>query len=248
MQKTLYQKKHNNMKKLVIIMLVLLTMTQNSTAQTAGGETKIFPMVGLTLSKMNNDIILTDAGNGQGDELKPKYKFGITAGAEVRHRFKNNDFGFSAGLLYAMYGTKYSDHTYINEQSYGKVTNSKQTLHYLTIPVMAIYYFGNSGFSIKAGVQAGYLLSAKGSNDYENGTIENGQYIPDTEQSGEASNTTTGIFKRFDIGIPVGVAYEYNNISIDLRYLFGLKNPYKYYVDNIRNRSFSLTVGYGFTL
>jgi hypothetical protein len=81
MQKTLYQKKHNNMKKLVIIMLVLLTMTQNSTAQTAGGETKIFPMFGLTLSKMNNDIILTDAGNGQGDELKPKYKFGITAGA-----------------------------------------------------------------------------------------------------------------------------------------------------------------------
>lgn len=76
------------MKKLVIIMLVLLTMTQNSTAQTAGGETKIFPMFGLTLSKMNNDIILTDAGNGQGDELKPKYKFGITAGAEVRHRFK----------------------------------------------------------------------------------------------------------------------------------------------------------------
>ena len=74
MQKTLYQKKHNNMKKLVIIMLVLLTMTQNSTAQTAGGETKIFPMFGLTLSKMNNDIILTDAGNGQGDELKPKYK------------------------------------------------------------------------------------------------------------------------------------------------------------------------------
>ena len=51
MQKTLYQKKHNNMKKLVIIMLVLLTMTQNSTAQTAGGETKIFPMFGLTLSK-----------------------------------------------------------------------------------------------------------------------------------------------------------------------------------------------------
>ena len=50
------------MKKLVIIMLVLLTMTQNSTAQTAGGETKIFPMFGLTLSKMNNDIILTDAG------------------------------------------------------------------------------------------------------------------------------------------------------------------------------------------
>ena len=91
MQKTLYQKKHNNMKKLVIIMLVLLTMTQNSTAQTAGGETKIFPMFGLTLSKMNNDIILTDAGNGQGDELKPKYKFGITAGAEVRLPVRETD-------------------------------------------------------------------------------------------------------------------------------------------------------------
>lgn len=236
------------MKKLVIIMLALLAISQNSTAQTFGGETKIFPMVGLTLSKMNNDIILTDAGNGQAGEIKPKYKFGITAGAEVRHRFNNNDFGFSAGLLYSMYGTKYSDYTYSNEQYYNKITDSKQTLHYLTIPVTVIYYFGNSGFSIKAGVQAGYLLSAKGSGDYENGTVENGQYIPDAEQSGEDSNTTTDIFKRFDIGIPVGVTYEYKNISIDLRYLFGLKNLYKYYDERIRNRSLSLTIGYGFTL
>lgn len=236
------------MKKLVIIMLALLAISQNSTAQTFGGETKIFPMVGLTLSKMNNDIILTDLGNGEAGEIKPKYKFGITAGAEVRHRFNNNDFGFSLGLLYSMYGTKYSDHTYIYEQNYSKITNSKQTLHYLTIPIMAIYYFGNSGFSIKAGVQAGYLLSAKGSNDFENGTIENSQYIPDAERSGEASNTTTDFFKRFDIGIPVGVTYEYKNISIDLRYLFGLKNLYKYYDERIRNRSFSLTIGYGFTI
>lgn len=236
------------MKKLVIIMLALLAISQNSTAQTFGGETKIFPMVGLTLSKMNNDIILTDLGNGQAGEIKPKYKFGITAGAEVRHRFNNNDFGFSAGLLYSMYGTKYSDYTYSNEQYYNKITDSNQTLHYLTIPVMAIYYFGNSGFSVKAGVQAGYLLSAKGSNDFENGTIENGQYIPDAEKSGEASNTSTDIFKRFDIGIPVGVTYEYKNISIDLRYLFGLKNLYKYYDERIRNRSFSLTIGYGFTI
>lgn len=162
------------MKKLVIIMLALLAISQNSTAQTFGGETKIFPMVGLTLSKMNNDIILTNLGNGQAGEIKPKYKFGITAGAEVRHRFNNNDF--------------------------------------------------------------------------ENGTIENGQYIPDAEKSGEASNTSTDIFKRFDIGIPVGVTYEYKNISIDLRYLFGLKNLYKYYDERIRNRSFSLTIGYGFTI
>lgn len=236
------------MKKLVIMMLALLAISQNSTAQTFGGETKIFPMVGLTLSKMNNDIILTDLGNGEAGEIKPKYKFGITAGAEVRHRFNNNDFGFSLGLLYSMYGTKYSDHTYIYEQNYSKITNSKQTLHYLTIPIMAIYYFGNSGFSIKAGVQAGYLLSAKGSNDFENGTIENGQYIPDAEKSGEASNSSTDIFKRFDIGIPIGVTYEYKNISIDLRYLFGLKNLYKYYDERIRNRSFSLTIGYGFTI
>lgn len=97
-------------------------------------------------------------------------------------------------------------------------------------------------------MQAGYLLSAKGSGDYENGTVENGQYIPDAEQSGEASNSSTDIFKRFDIGIPVGVTYEYKNISIDLRYLFGLKNLYKYYDERIRNRSFSLTIGYGFTI
>lgn len=227
-------------------MLMLLAVIQNSTAQTDSGETKIFPMFGFTLSTMNNDIIYT--GYLGQEKIEPEYKFGITAGAELRHRFANSNLGVSAGLLYSMYGTRYSDYRYVDESQYNNITNSKQTLHYLTIPVMAVCYIGNSGLSVKAGVQAGYLLSARGSNNFEYGTIENGQYIPDETLSGNASNTTTEIFNRFDIGIPVGLTYEQNNISIDLRYYFGLKNTYKYIDDNIKNRSLSLSVGYGFTL
>jgi hypothetical protein len=51
------------------------------------------------------------------------------------------------------------------------------------------------------------------------------------------------------LGIPVGLSYEYKNVVLDARYYFGLtkidntENP-----EDVRNRYFSVTLGYRFHL
>ena len=61
--------------------------------------------------------------------------------------------------------------------------------------------------------------------------------------------TQNDICKSVDFGIPVGLSYEYKNISLDARYYFGLtkidktENP-----DTAKNRYFSITLGYRFHL
>lgn len=60
---------------------------------------------------------------------------------------------------------------------------------------------------------------------------------------------TTDVCKSVDFGIPVGLSYEYKNIVLDARYYFGLTK-----IDNtvdpedLRNRNFSITLGYRFYL
>ena len=61
--------------------------------------------------------------------------------------------------------------------------------------------------------------------------------------------TQNDICKSVDFGIPLGLSYEYKNISLDARYYFGLtkidktENP-----DTAKNRYFSITLGYRFHL
>ena len=49
-----------------------------------------------------------------------------------------------------------------------------------------------------------------------------------------------------DLGIPVGIAYEWRNLSVDARYVFGLTNVSKQEGEHMRNRAFMLTLGYKF--
>ena len=52
-----------------------------------------------------------------------------------------------------------------------------------------------------------------------------------------------------DVGIPIGLSYEYKNVVLDVRYCFGLTK-----IDNTqdpedtRNRTLSVTLGYNFKL
>jgi hypothetical protein len=47
-----------------------------------------------------------------------------------------------------------------------------------------------------------------------------------------------------DIGIPVGIGYEYKNVTLDARYLFGLLNISKEDGEHLRNSAFMFTLGY----
>lgn len=80
-------------------------------------------------------------------------------------------------------------------------SNSSIKLNYLNIPVLGKYYITDA-FTVEAGPQIGFLLSAKnkGEDDHD-------------------------YYKTLDFGLNVGCGYGFtDNISLGVRYTFGLTN------------------------
>jgi opacity protein-like surface antigen len=98
-------------------------------------------------------------------------------------------------------------------------------LNYLNIPVMAKYYVAKS-FSLEAGPQIGFLLSAKA----------DGEDIKDETSS-------------VDFGLNFGAGYDFTeNLSAGLRYNLGLSNivDVEGYDGTAKNGVFSVALGYKF--
>ena len=66
---------------------------------------------------------------------------------------------------------------------------------------------------------------------------------------GKRVGSKTDVCKSFDFGIPVGLSYEYKNITLDARYYFGLTRMDDAEEDPAaRNLCLSITLGYKFKL
>ena len=184
------------MKKLMMIAAMVL-MSTGAFAQ----EMFIKPMVGGTLTTLTGDA---------SDDAK--MKVGLVAGAEFGYLF-NENMGVTAGLLYSMQGSAIKD------------VDEKYKMDYLNIPVLFNYYIV-PGLAVKAGVQPGFLMSAK---------------FDDTD--------IKDYMKKFDLSIPMGLSYEISDFVIDARYNLGVSNILK---DNNgwvwdgkgHNSVIMLTVGY----
>ena len=108
-------------------------------------------------------------------------------------------------------------------------------MDYLTIPIVAnVYLF--KGFALKAGVQPGINLSAK--------LDANGKEVDIDD-----------MVKSFELGIPVGLSYEFRNFVLDARYILGVTKIFdekKLNMNGVdldsKNLGFQLTLGYKFTL
>ena len=92
------------------------------------------------------------------------------------------------------------------EEDWGEGLISGVTrLWYLNLPLTARYQFGQ-GFYGEAGLQPGFLLSARDNYDGE-------------------SDDWKEDFKTFDLGIPLGVGYDFeNNFGLNLRVIPGVIN------------------------
>ena len=108
--------------------------------------------------------------------------------------------------------------------------NPKLNMDYLNIPILAQYYVID-GLALKAGIQPAALVSAKAKGD-------------------GGSESMKEFCNKFDVAIPVGASYEYQNFVIDARYNIGLTKTFKKsYTDEKSNNSvFQFTVGYKFKL
>ena len=125
-------------------------------------------------------------------------------------------------------------------------------LGYVNVPVIANVYVAK-GLALKAGVQFGFMTSAKTDIDVTLPVV--GKYnIVDNGDIKDYMNTT-------DISIPMGISYEYNNFVLDARYNLGLTkigkdnkdvsniaNTLGVKYDDTKNSVFQITLGYKFDL
>ena len=208
------------MMKRTIVLAVISMMMMAIQAQKEVGTFTVYPRFGVNISKFSGQKIYYDASDNY---VKEKYKFGLSAGAELWYQF-HNSLALSAGFIESNQGTKTED---INLES---TNNVKETYSYsvntqvLNIPLL-LHVFVAPGLSFEAGVQPGFLLSAK-------------------SKENDEKNDVKSLMKTFDLSIPIGISYEYGNIQLDLRYNHGLTSLGDFF-DKGHNRSIVLTLGYG---
>ena len=190
----------------------MMVATLSANAQFAAGTFSLQPKVGLTLSEVSANDARTKAG--------------FTAGVEAQYQVKNW-LGVAAGVSYAQQGTKIKNY------------DPKINLGYVNVPIMAKFY-PVKGLALGAGIQPGFMTSAKIKGDGAEMDIKN------------ACNT-------FDFSIPLSVAYEAPfGLVIEARYNAGLTNVAKDAFNSSndtydkitknKNNVIMLTIGYKFSL
>lgn len=185
------------MKKFFAIAIAMLVATA-SFAQTETGKFFFMPKAGYSASK------LTGAPDSYTTQL------GLVAGIELGYQMTDK-FALTADVLYSGQGIYCDSKTYFSKDPITIKDDTK--LDYLNIPILANYYIVK-GLAVKAGVQPGILVSGKSK---LSGTFHDGTEKVDLKD----------ITNKVDVSIPVGVSYEWKNIILDARYIFGLTNVNK---------------------
>lgn len=140
-------------------------------------------------------------------------------------------FSLSVGGMVSNQGGKYDDSLY---GSYSV------DLDYAIVPVMANFYM-LPGLALKAGVQPGFRMKAKVKTD--GSTYDMDQFYALLSGTGIEDDYKVN---KFDLSIPVGIAYEYRNVVLEARYNWGVSKIMDN--DSFYNRVFQLTLGYKFDL
>ena len=162
--------------------------------------------------------------------LQPK------VGINIANITNNGDYGkarvdFAGGLegeyqatdIFSLSaGLMYSRQGYKTKDNVAGLSGKDWKPSYLNVPVLANVYVV-PGLAVKLGVQPGFMVD---------------------KDDAEDVNT-------FDLSIPVGLSYEYNNFVLDGRYNWGVTKINKNSVkgaDDTRNSVFQITLGYKFSL
>jgi long-subunit fatty acid transport protein len=186
-------------------------------------DVKFGAKAGLNISSITGDNT---------EDVSSKIGFQVGGFAEIKISDK---FAIQPELLYSAQGakSKYSEVVPDLGTFTGKFT---QKLAYLNIPVMAKYYV-TEGFSLEAGPQLGFLLSAES----EQTDSFEGDSVTETTDNKKDFNST-------DFGFNLGAGYDVTeNINLGLRYSIGLNNIVKENgSDSNSNSNLAFAVGYKF--
>ena len=238
--------------KRINILAVTLGITLGMMAQNQKGTFSVRPMTGVSIANMSSS-----QGNYYHNQV------GLTAGIEVEYVVSNH-VGISLGAIYSQQGSEIDgsiDQRYNDDNGQQHIDYSEYKGHlrtnYINLPLMVNYYVVK-GLAIKAGIQTGLHCDDRLKEDLlfirHNSlpSSANGVITLPSAPVYEMWSTTineTDACKSMDFGIPVGLSYEYKNVTLDARYYFGLTRIDKSQeLENIRNRCLTLTLGYRFNL
>ncbi len=237
------------MKRFLFFLVFALTASV-ADAQSPVGTWSIIPRVGVSLAKLSGDEI--DMAAGGANVSKSQYRAGFTGGADVMCQVSRG-VGLSLGVFYTQRGTDYKDCEYQSSSApiiYTAFHDSYQRMSDIDVPLMAHLYL-TTGLSVGVGLQASFLVDDKFHYEMQSYVFdpETGarQWEPNTEGDYDLKHAMHTA--RFSV--PVGLSYEYQQVVLEARYAFPLSKVYKkkdYGSDDVRNRCFTVTVGYKFDL
>ncbi|MBP5220067.1 MAG: PorT family protein [Bacteroidaceae bacterium] len=160
-----------------------------------------------------------------------KSRKAFAAGVEAEY-FVHQNLSLSVGAIYSQQGFRDSKEIGITDMA-APDADCNFILDYINIPIMANIYASNS-LAVKAGIQPGFRIRSKFKLTADGTTIN-------------ADNFT----RNFDLAIPLGVSYEFNNLQFDIRYNIGITNATRdIYTEsgNAKNRVVQISLGYKFWL
>lgn len=232
------------MKKMMLI-AAMMVATLSANAQFEQGTFSIQPKAGGNAAWLSNMPNL-DFGDIKLDKTPAA---GGIVGVEAEYMLTDK-FSLAAGLTYGEQGSGYEDYEYSNAGTKVELKDLKYEMDYLNIPVVANYYLFK-GFAVKAGVQFGFLTTAKIKGKTIT-SINGSTTTTEMEDKKIGNQDFMDTLEKFDLSIPMGVSYEFKvPIVIDLRYNLGLTKVNKESasgVKDFKNNVVSLTVGYKFAL
>ena len=215
------------MKKMMMIAAMAVACLTAS-AQNEVGQITLQPKVGMNITNITG----AEYSTGTSKE-NANYMVDFALGVEAEYGLTEK-FSLAAGILYSRQGCDFGEF----KGSFGYTTvgwdKNQNKLGYLNIPIVANYYIAK-GFAIKAGIQPGFLLSAKRKIDGIGDTPSEDIDYKDALES-------------FDLSIPLGLSYETDNVVIDGRYNLGVTKINKEGDDSYKNSVIQFTIGYKFAL
>ena len=245
----------------LMAVLIVCGLASNANAQKRNaGEWSIIPKVGVNLAKLKGDKLWLEDDS---KSISSSYKLGYEGGVDVEYMV-NDRIGITLGAMYAMQSEKIKDF-HLGEKKAGsenlynftKFEDMRVNLGFLNVPLKCNLYLTDN-FALKAGVQLGFMLSAKLKYNTVSGLYDKLNpgniiyYDADGNPAQEGSDVylaeeidVKDSYKHFDISIPVGFSYEYENVILEVQYRIGLsKLNLDGYADKLRSSVFSVTVGY----
>ena len=217
-------------KMMMIVAMAVCSLAAN--AQNEVGQLTLQPKIGINLAWLSDTEVPTSATDTESGKVMGDFALGVEAEYGLTEKFS-----VAAGILYSRQGTNFGEYKLYGGPG-GSVSSGwdkyEDNLGYLNIPIVANYYFAK-GWAVKAGIQPGFLLSAKVKRDGLGLT-------PNLDEDFKSD------CKTFDLSIPLGISYETNNFVIDGRYNLGLTKVNKDGDNSVKNNVIQFTFGYKFTL